>query len=306
MESPCYPCVRGKFLLTVGFIAMIMANSQENPGKQFKMTVRNELTKDVTLFWEEEIDQYRHEVGLVKSHGGEAIFDAFAGHVFSYVHKEERHFVEAPADAEEHFVVLNANEEDILVRCSTTAKGREEPERLIDFHVRPNWSPRGAARFLSLIRHKHYDGVAINRVVKNFLTQFGIPSNPETRLELGSLEFQDDPNVGIPFVPGMLSFAGNGKNSRTTEVFVVMPDCIHLSSFGKEPWETPFGFVGSFEESVVTDWYDGYGDMPPDGNGPDPQKIYPENGYEYLEKEFPKMDYINECIVIKDFLDEEL
>ena len=77
--------------------------------------------------------------------------------------------------------------------------------------------------------------------------------------------------------------------------------------YGKEPWETSFGFVGRFKESVVNDWYDGYRDIPPNRNGPDPQNIYLANRYEYLylDKEFPKMDCINECIVIKNFLGEE-
>ena len=90
-------------------------------------------------------------------------------YLFSYVFEGEVHFVEIPVDAKERFgfAVLNAREEDIIVRCSTTAKGRTDLERWIDFHVRPQWSPRGAARFLSIIRNKHYNGVAIHRVVKN-------------------------------------------------------------------------------------------------------------------------------------------
>ena len=85
-----------------------------------------------------------------------------------------------------------------------------------------------------------------------------------------------------------------------------MPNCTHLSSFGKESWETPFGFVGKFEESVVTDWYDGYGDKPPNGYGPDPQKIYAADGYEYLKEEFPMMDYINSCVIIREHRSDEL
>lgn len=36
------------------------------------------------------------------------------------------------------------------------------------------------------------------------------------------------------------------------------------------------------------------------GNGPDPQKIYEENGYEYLENEFAGLDYIKGCAIIPE------
>lgn len=41
-----------------------------------------------------------------------------------------------------------------------------------------------------------------------------------------------------PFEPGMMSYAGSGPNSRTSEMFFVMPDCPHhqLVAFGQNPW----------------------------------------------------------------------
>ena len=41
-----------------------------------------------------------------------------------------------------------------------------------------------------------------------------------------------------------------------------------------------------------------YGDMPPWGKGPDPQKIYGE-GYGYLAREFPELDYLETCRVVE-------
>mmetsp|Transcript_32350 Transcript_32350/g.47842 ORF Transcript_32350/g.47842 Transcript_32350/m.47842 type:complete len:114 (-) Transcript_32350:17-358(-) len=96
-----------------------------------------------------------------------------------------------------------------------------------------------------------------------------------------------------------MAFAGSGPNSRTTELFIVMPETPagQLSYFGTNPWETPFAHIVDDDdlEQVVGKWY-AYGDMPPWGEGPDPQKIYPPNGYdEYLKTEFPDMDYIESC-----------
>jgi hypothetical protein len=35
------------------------------------------------------------------------------------------------------------------------------------------------------------------------------------------------------------------------------------------------------------------------GEGPEPHKIYEEDGYEYLKNEFPEMDYIERCEVVE-------
>jgi len=36
------------------------------------------------------------------------------------------------------------------------------------------------------------------------------------------------------------------------------------------------------------------------GDGPDPQKIYKEDGYEYLQSEFPNMSYNRGCFIVAD------
>lgn len=94
-------------------------------------------------------------------------------------------------------------------------------------HVRlsffPFRSPRGAIRFLELVRFGVYNGVAFNRVVPNFLTQFGIPKDYEMRKDAREISIWDDFNQRLPFEPGYVSFAGSGFDSRTTELFIVMP-----------------------------------------------------------------------------------
>ena len=42
----------------------------------------------------------------------------------------------------------------------------------LDIMIKPYWSPMGATRFLELVRKGYFDGVALNRVVPKFLTQF--------------------------------------------------------------------------------------------------------------------------------------
>ena len=97
-----------------------------------------------------------------------------------------------------------------------------------------------------------------------------------------------------------MSFAGSGPDSRTTEVFIVIPNTpqAQLDYFGQNPWETPFAYISNVETSPVATFH-AYGEMPPNGSGPDSSEIYGENGYEYLFKNFPEMDYIEECQVIE-------
>lgn len=170
----------------------------------------------------------------------------------------------------------------------------------------------------------------MNRVVPKFLTQFGISSNYKLRTKYRESTIPDDnvaaaPDDGgddgnkkkkkkIPFRPGYMSYAGNGINSRTAEVFVVMPDTpqSQLDHFGAEnSWETPFGYVEpKYFDSVVSTWYAGYGDMAPWGNGPDPQRMYEKDGYTtYLPEQFPNMSYIQSCIIMDEAdlqLEEEM
>ncbi|KAL3910738.1 MAG: hypothetical protein SGILL_007573 [Bacillariaceae sp.] len=194
------------------------------------------------------------------------------------------------------------SEASINVLCGTT-KG--------DLHitVKPLWSPLGAVRFLELVDEEYFDGCALNRVVPKFLTQLGIGADYHQRTKYRQANIPDDAPQGISFEPGTMAYAGSGPNSRSSEFFIVMPDTpeSQLKYFGTNPWETPFGFVDPEDvKNVVGAWHS-YGDMPPWGKGPDPQKIYPENGYEYLKQGFPELDYIQTCdIVDRSGVEEEL
>lgn len=146
--------------------------------------------------------------------------------------------------------------------------------------------------------------LARTRVIPHFLTQFGISADYDLRTEARNYVVKDDPvpdTGAIKFVPGMMSFAGAGPNTRSAEVFIVMPDTPQgqLNMFGSNPWETPFGVINNVEDTPVSTFFS-YGDFFPPGKGPHPAKIYPENGYEFLAENFPRLDYIEECIVVED------
>lgn len=134
--------------------------------------------------------------------------------------------------------------------------------------------------------------------------QFGIAKDYFTRTKERELTIWDDFRKNIAFEPGTMSFAGSGHDSRTTEIFIVMPGAAkeQLNKFGENSWETPFAVIeGDVEKSALKKIYSGYGDMPPWGKGPDSNRIYDVDGYtRYLPKNFPKLDYIDRCYVVDE------
>lgn len=256
--------------------------------EDIKVSFINFSEKAVELFWFDESSESEFPVDSLVPYF-ETAHETSIGHTFVYYFRQERHTVLVQSNHETHVI----GDDSVHVLCSTSTGDL----RVV---VKPDWAPIGAGRFLELVHRNYFDGCGLNRVVKEFLTQFGIGADYELRTEYETANIKDDVPKGIAFQPGYMSYAGSGPDSRSSEVFIVMPDTgeAQLAYFGKEnSWETPFGFVEPESMSTVAQWYE-YGDMPPWGSGPDPQLIYEEDGYEYLKREFPKLSYINECRIL--------
>lgn len=143
------------------------------------------------------------------------------------------------------------------------------------------------------MRDGFYTNIAFFRCVDRFLTQFGISVDPAKK-HWHRKEILDDPMPHNNKIKKyMVSYAGSGPNSRSTQLFIAFED---LDFLGKAPWEVPFGrVVDGF--SVVDSLYKGYGDIPPYGKGPDQQKIH-NRGAAYLQESFPNLDYLQSCRVV--------
>lgn len=298
-----------KPILYVLWCCLINLNHVSNAEEEESIivTFRNELPEPVVLYWEGENEREVQNNGEpIAALGGEIVTKTYPGHLFSYDYGGERHPVRI-FDSSDSLRVLTAGRTEIAVKCTVTSQGNTVQNEGLTIRVIPWWSPRGACRFLELVRLGYYNHNALTRVRPKFLTQFGISADYEMRTHWRSANIADDPvhDPRIPFLPGSLSFAGSGPDSRSTEIFIVMPETpqSQLDYFGINPWETPFGFIDDVSTTPVATWYS-YGDMPPWGEGVDPQKVYKADGYEYLKRDFPRLDYIETCEVEEIVLDE--
>mmetsp|Transcript_41878 Transcript_41878/g.76551 ORF Transcript_41878/g.76551 Transcript_41878/m.76551 type:complete len:319 (+) Transcript_41878:112-1068(+) len=292
------------FLAAVGNTALVSAQEAE----ALKVMFVNEFPDTpIDLYWEnhsldDDHPERRKLEARIPPRGGWHSSETFNGHEFSYIVDGKRHFVTPPPGNVngEQFLMVAGDTDGFRVRCEITVNSQQYMDYL-DILVKPYWSPRGAARFLELVRDKYYDGAAFNRVVPKFLTQFGIGKDFATRTKERELTIWDDFPKDVKFEAGTMSFAGSGHDSRTTEIFIVMPgvDQAQLDKFGENSWETPFAIIEDVNKSGLKKIYSGYGDMPPFAKGPDSSKIYDADGYTtYLPKKFPKLDYIDRCYVV--------
>ncbi|KAL7476418.1 hypothetical protein ACHAW6_002286 [Cyclotella cf. meneghiniana] len=264
--------------------------------------------EQIELFWvnpdlsEDDPGRFIHEANIAPR-GGSHHSETFESHEFAYEYNGEMHYIiiDRPNAHDEQVVVVGGAGEGIRVRCEISLESGKSSGYL-DILVQSYWAPRGAIRFLELVRMGYYDGVVFNRVVPKFLIQFGIAKDYETRTEVRDVAIWDDYDPAIAFEPGFVSYAGTGPDSRTAEIFIVMPGASQeqLARFGKNDWETPFGFVeGNLQN--LSKIYSGYGDMPPWGKGPDSQLIYAKDGYTtYLPKNFPLLDSIQTCYIVDE------
>lgn len=168
----------------------------------------------------------------------------------------------------------------------TTTKG------VFEVQAHRDWAPNGVDRFYNLVRAGFYDNCAFFRVVQGFMVQFGVNGDPRVAAKWQDANIPDDPNTEHHNTRGAITFATAGPNTRTTQVFINFADNSWLDPQGF----TPFGQVTQGMD-VVDKLYNGYGDGPPRGAGPDQGRIQAE-GNAYLKKDFPKLDYIQNAVVL--------
>ncbi len=146
--------------------------------------------------------------------------------------------------------------------------------------VHRDWAPNGADRFYNLVDNGYYDGVRFFRVIDGFMAQFGMHADPLVTAQWRVATLEDDPVVETN-TRGRVTFAmTNQPNSRTTQVFINFGNNVNLDGMGF----APFGEIVEGME-VVDAIHSGYGEAPNQGQ-------IQALGNEYLEGEFPDLDYV--------------
>jgi peptidyl-prolyl cis-trans isomerase A (cyclophilin A) len=105
-------------------------------------------------------------------------------------------------------------------------------------------------------------------------------------------QIKDDP-VKESNKRGYVTYATAGPNTRTTQLFINFANNSPLDGQGF----APFGKVAQGMD-VVDSIYNGYGEGAPSGQGPEQGKIHMQ-GNSYLEKSFPKLDFIKSATIVE-------
>jgi peptidyl-prolyl cis-trans isomerase A (cyclophilin A) len=176
---------------------------------------------------------------------------------------------------------LNETAPDKFQAIFDTSKG----EFIVD--VTRAWSPNGADRFYNLVKNGYYNNCRFFRVVKNFMVQFGISGDPKLNAAWNTATIRDDHSAKQSNARGYITYAKTGApNSRTTQVFINFADNSFLDSQGF----TPFGKISKGMD-IVDAINAQYGESPN-------QTLIQSQGNAYLEKSFPKLDYVKTATIV--------
>jgi peptidyl-prolyl cis-trans isomerase A (cyclophilin A) len=159
--------------------------------------------------------------------------------------------------------------------------------------VHRDWSPIGADHFYELVKAHFYDKNAFYRALKGFVVQWGINGDPAKNKKWQDISIADDPPK-VPNKVGTVVFAKSSEpHSRTTQLFINLGD--NSASLDPQGF-TPFGEVIQGMDNVMKINTE-YGEMAPNGSGPNPAAIS-DIGNDYLEEHFPRLDYIRTARIV--------
>ena len=163
----------------------------------------------------------------------------------------------------------------------------------IELELDAKAAPVTVRNFLKYVHEGWYADGRFFRTVTGFMVQFGVHGDPGVNAAWENLAIPDD-SVAQGNTRGRMSFAMAGPGTRTTQVFINLVDNRSLDEMGFAP------VAEVIEGMAVVDSLDaGYGDGPPAGFGPDQMRLMRE-GNTYLDKEFPKLDFIRTARVMED------
>jgi cyclophilin family peptidyl-prolyl cis-trans isomerase len=148
-----------------------------------------------------------------------------------------------------------------------------------------DWAPLGVDRFYQLVGEGFFDDNRFYRVLPGYIAQFGSSDDLERNRYWEAHPLQDDP-PREKNVRGTVSFAFLDANGRTHQLFINLKDNPGLD----RDRFVPIGRVVQ-GMSVVDSLYDEYGGDPK-------YQLVATQGNRYLERMFPKLDYIETATLV--------
>ena len=142
-----------------------------------------------------------------------------------------------------------------------------------------SWAPNGVDRFHALTSSHFFDGNRFFRVIPGFIVQFGLAGDPKANDPWDAKPIPDD-SVRQSNRRGTVTFATEGPNTRSHQLFVNLADNPRLDKLGF----TPIGRVVS-GMNVVDSLFAGYEETPS-------QRMIQRLGNSYLARMFPKLDFV--------------
>jgi cyclophilin family peptidyl-prolyl cis-trans isomerase len=206
-----------------------------------------------------------------------------------------------PASCQTHRV---ASTSALLLKPDAPEMNRRAPDQFrvrldtnrgaIEIEVHRDWAPHGADRFYNLVRGGYYDDARFFRVMAGRWAQFGINGDPKISAAWRERTIPDDPRRESN-VRGTIAFAFAVPNGRTTEVFINLRD--NSGTHDAEPF-VPFGKV--IEGMEVADSLNAeYGESAGGGIRGGKQGPLFEQGNAWLEKNYPRLDFIRRATIEK-------
>jgi len=152
--------------------------------------------------------------------------------------------------------------------------------------VKRAWAPKGADRFYDLVAEHFFDDNGFFRVLPEYIAQFGVNNDRKINEAWEAKPIPDD-KVLEKNVRGTLTFASDGANSRTHQLFLNLKDnSKNLDGDGFAP-------IGRVVDGmpVVDSIYSGYGETVN-------YHLVATLGNSYLKRMFPKVDYIKTATIV--------
>jgi cyclophilin family peptidyl-prolyl cis-trans isomerase len=174
--------------------------------------------------------------------------------------------------------------------------GLETSKGPVVIEVHPEWAPRAAERFRTLVVAGYFDDARFFRVVQGRWAQFGINGDPAVAKKWRGLPFPDeDPAVKKqPNLRGTVAFAFAVPGGRTTQVFINLADNHSLDAQGF----APFGRVAAGMDAVDK-LYAGYGEASGGGIRGGKQQPMFDGGNRWLDEHFPLLDRILRAQIVR-------